>query len=52
MGLFAGLCVDVTLIRFTLRLLVACLGTDHKQVSWLVTATVESLDREHFKNVK
>ena len=32
MGLFAGICVDVTVIHFTLRLLMACLTTNNKQV--------------------
>lgn len=44
MGLFAGLCTDVMIIRFTLRLLVACLTTENKQVpvaSYVDMATVE-----------
>ena len=32
MGLFAGIFIDVTVMQFTLRLLVACLTTDNKQV--------------------
>ena len=32
MGLFAGVCVDVTVMHFALRLLVACLTADNKQV--------------------
>ena len=32
-GLFAGHCNDLQLIRATLRMLVACLATDSKQVN-------------------
>ena len=39
LGLFAGICQDVTILRFTLKLLVACLTTDNKQVSMITSDT-------------